>query len=130
MLRTGIALDGGMIKINFEYLDESDYFKVFEYDEIAINTQQADYFKHFVNSVIRTVIEDYRFSLLQISFLPDTRNKRRCTQKQLQYLKNLLSWKFQYFLNQKQINFLSKQPICVISKLIDLFKIEIYTYSV
>ena len=122
MLRKGICLDSGEIKVNFNYLDESNYFDVFENENVFVKNCQVNYIESLVNYVIRTVIVDDRALDRQISFIADTRNKRRCTKKQLQYLSKLLEDNFIYILTENQLKFLSHQRICVISKLIDLFK--------
>lgn len=131
MLREGLYFDAGEMRVNFTYLNEENYFDVFEYDDVMIPDFQYDDLKKLVNYVIRTVVTDDRALDRQISFITDTRNKRRCTHKQIEYLLNLLKWHCQYFLNEKQISFLSHQRICVISKLISLFQNTIfYSYSV
>ena len=131
MLREGLYFDAGEMRVNFTYLNEEDYFDVFKYEDVMFPAFQHEDVKKLVNYVIRTVVTDDRALDRQISFIADTRNKRRCTKKQIEYLLNLLKWHYTYFLSEKQIHFLSHQRICVISKLIDLFKNTIfYSYSV
>ena len=129
MLREGLYQDLTDWKVNLNYLEEKDYFKIFEHEEIHIPNFQVDDLSIVVNYIIRTVIVEDKSLDRQISFIKDTRNKRRCTYKQLQYLDRILKNQYYYELSDKQMKYLSNQPVCVISKLIDLFKnTEFFAY--
>ena len=129
MLREGLYQDLTAWKINLDYLEEQDYFKIFEHEQINVPSFQVDDLSRVVNYIIRTVIIENKSLDRQISFFPDTRNKHRSTYKQLQYLDRILKNQYYYELSDKQMKYLSNQPVCVISKLIDLFKnTEFFAY--
>ena len=129
MLREGLYQDLTAWKVNLDYLEEQDYFKIFEHEQINVPSFQVDDLSRVVNYIIRTVIVEDKSLDRQISFIKDTRNKRRCTYKQLQYLDRILKNQYYYELSDKQMKYLSNQPVCVISKLIDLFKnTEFFAY--
>ena len=131
MLREGLYQDLTAWKVNLDYLEEQDYFKIFEHEQINVPSFQVDDLSRVVNYIIRTVIVEDKSLDRQISFIKDTRNKRRCTYKQLQYLDRILKNQYYYELSDKQMKYLSNQPVCVISKLIDLFKnTEFFAYQV
>ena len=129
MLREGLYQDLTAWKVNLDYLEEQDYFKIFEHEKINVPSFQVDDLSRVVNYIIRPVIVEDKSLDRQISFIKDTRNKRRCTYKQLQYLDRILKNQYYYELSDKQMKYLSNQPVCVISKLIDLFKnTEFFAY--
>ena len=131
MLREGLYQDLTAWKVNLDYLEEQDYFKIFEHEQINVPSFQVDDLSRVVNYIIRTVIVEDKSLDRQISFIKDTRNKRRCTYKQLQYFDRILGRNYYYNLNDKQKKYLANQPVCVLSKLIDLFKnTEFFAYRV
>ena len=131
MLREGLYQDLTAWKINLDYLEEEDYFKIFEHEEIQIPDFQVKDLSRVVNYIIRTVIVEDKSLDRQISFIKDTRNKRRCTDKQFQYLDVILGRKYFYQFNDKQKKYIKNQPVCVISKLIEVFKnTEFFAYQV
>ena len=83
----------------------------------------------FINELIKQYIYDFKFERINICFFK--RNYYKCTEKQLNYLKFLLTDKFLYELSDKQIKYLSKLSIKEISILISTIKdIEIEEITV
>ena len=78
MLREGLYQDLTAWKVNLDYLEEQDYFKIFEHEQINVPSFQVDDLSRVVNYIIRTVIVEDKSLDRQISFIKDTRNKRRC----------------------------------------------------
>ena len=76
--------------------------------------------REFINELIKQYIYDFKFERINICFFK--RNYYKCTEKQLNYLKFLLTDKFLYELSDKQINYLSKLSIKEMSILISTIK--------
>ena len=74
----------------------------------------------FINELIKQYIYDFKFERINICFFK--RNYYKCTKKQLNYLKFLLTDKFLYELSDKQIKYLSKLSIKEMSILISTIK--------
>lgn len=74
----------------------------------------------FINELIKQYIYDFKFERINICFFK--RNYYKCTEKQLNYLKFLLTDKFLYELSDKQIKYLSKLSIKEMSILISTIK--------
>ena len=76
--------------------------------------------REFINELIKQYIYDFKFERINICFFK--RNYVKCTRKQMDYLKYLLSDKFDYELSIKQDKYLSKLSIKEISILISTIK--------
>ena len=60
--------------------------------------------------------------------IKDTRDRRGCTQKQIESLRSILGSNYEYSLNDLQLVFLAKQRRGLIQKLIDTFKNTEFIY--
>ena len=76
--------------------------------------------REFINELIKQYIYDFKFERINICFFK--RNYVKCTRKQMDYLKYLLSDKFDYELSIKQDKYLSKLSLKEISILISTIK--------
>ena len=130
MENNGLVLDCGNIVVNFDYLKEEDYDKVFEYELVHVldNKDAHVAVDCFINSKIRSIIIDNKFKDAQVSFFKDTRDKRRATTKQIRFIGYILESNYGYILKDNQRAYLERQPRCVIQSIIDTFKNTEFIY--
>ena len=129
-LNKGIVFEEGRHVVNFDYLEEKDYNKVFEHENVLIldNKNAHVAVDYFVNIVIRHIIVDERFKDAQVSFFKDIRDKRRATPKQVRFIGAILESNYGYVLKNNQRKFLERQSRCVIQRIIDTFKGTEFVY--
>lgn len=130
MENNGLVLDCGNVIVNFDFLKEEDYDKVFEHKTLLVldNKNAHVAVDCFINSKIRSIIVDNKFKDAQISFFKDTRDKRRATTKQVRFIGYLLESNYGYVLKDNQRTYLERQPRCVIQSIIDTFKDTEFVY--
>lgn len=130
MENNGLVLDCGNVIVNFDFLKEEDYDKVFEHKTLLVldNKNAHVAVDCFINSKIRSIIVDNKFKDAQISFFKDTRDKRRATTKQVRFIGYLLESNYGYVLKDNQRTYLERQPRCVIQSIIDTFKNTEFIY--
>lgn len=114
--------------VNPELLDDSDFTKLFDYKTVYIYDENRDNTNYIISKVIRNIIVNDRFIDIQYSFIKDTRDRRGCTQKQIESLRSILINNYEYSLNDSQDVFLLKQRRGLIQKLIDTFKNTKFIY--
>lgn len=129
-LNSGIVLDAGNVVVNFDFLEEKDYDKVFEYELVHVldNKNAHVAVDCFINSKIRSIIIDNKFKDAQVSFFKDTRDKRVATKKQVRFIGYILESNYGYILKDNQRAYLEKQSRCVIQNIIDKFKSTEFIY--
>ena len=118
----------GVLVANPELLDDSDFTKLFDYKTVYIYDRNRDNTEYIIGKVIRDIIINDRFVDIQCSFIKDTRDRRGCTQKQIESLRSILGSNYEYSLNDLQLVFLAKQRRGLIQKLIDTFKNTEFIY--
>ena len=118
----------GYLVVNPELLNDSDFTKLFDYKTVYIYDKNRDNTDYIINKVIHDIIIDDRFIDIQCSFIKDTRDRRGCTQKQIESLRSILGNNYEYSLNDLQLAFLLKQRRGLIQKLIDTFKDTEFIY--
>ncbi len=118
----------GVLVANPELLDDSDFTKLFDYKTVYIYDRNRDNTDYIIGKVIRDIIINDRFVDIQCSFIKDTRDRRGCTQKQIESLRSILGSNYEYSLNDLQLVFLAKQRRGLIQKLIDTFKNTEFIY--
>lgn len=114
--------------VNPKLLDDSDFTELFNHKIVYIYDENRDNTDYIINKVIRDIIINDRFIDIQCSFVKDTRDRRGCTQKQIESLRSILGSNYEYSLNDLQLVFLAKQRRGVIQKLIDTFKNTEFIY--
>lgn len=126
----GLMLDAGNIVVDFNYLEEKDYDKVFEYELVHVLDNKDAHINvdYFINSRIRSIIIDNKFKDAQVSFFKDTRDKRVATKKQVRFIGAILENNYGYVLKDNQRAYLERQHRCVIQSIIDKFKNTEFIY--
>ena len=114
--------------VNPELLDDSDFTELFNHKTVYIYDKNRDNTDYIIRKVIRDIIINDRFIDIQYSFVKDTRDRRGCTQKQIESLRSILGSNYEYSLNNLQLVFLAKQRRGLIQKLIDTFKNTEFIY--